>query len=74
MQLKKEIACPGSVGPTQLAQLFTNLGNPLPYDRLSAIMQQYDVSKKGGKLCKPLIWRFHIAPGTANLQGLLSHS
>ncbi|CAL5224412.1 g7094 [Coccomyxa viridis] len=37
----------GSVGPTQLAQLFTNLGNPLPYDRLSAIMRQYDVSKKG---------------------------
>lgn len=37
----------GSVGPTQLAQLFTNLGNPLPYDRLSSIMQQYDVSKSG---------------------------
>ena len=32
---------------SQLAQLFTNLGNPLPYDRLSAIMQEYDVSKSG---------------------------
>ena len=32
---------------SQLAQLFTNLGNPLPNDRLSAIMQEYDVSKSG---------------------------
>ena len=37
----------GSVTASQLAQLFTNLGNPLPYDRLSAIMQEYDVSKSG---------------------------
>lgn len=37
----------GSVGPTQLAQLFQNLGHPLPFDKLSAIMQEYDVSKSG---------------------------
>ena len=47
------IACAGSVGSTQLAQLFTNLGNPLPYDKLSAIMQQYDVSKSGAALQEP---------------------
>ena len=35
---------------SQLAQLFSNLGNPLPYDRLSAIMQEYDVSKSGQDL------------------------
>ncbi len=45
----------GSVGPTQLAQLFSNLGNPLPYDKLSAIMQRYDVSKKGTFLQDPLL-------------------
>ena len=41
------------MGSSQLAQLFTNLGNPLPYDRLSAIMQQYDVSKSGMVLQEP---------------------
>lgn len=37
----------GSVGASQLAQLFSNLGHPLPYDKLTAIMQEYDVSKSG---------------------------
>ena len=46
--LESILLCPaGSVTASQLAQLFTNLGNPLPYDRLSAIMQEYDVSKSG---------------------------
>ena len=48
IHLESVLLCPaGSVTASQLAQLFTNLGNPLPYDRLSAIMQEYDVSKSG---------------------------
>ncbi|BDA48418.1 probable calmodulin-like protein 5 at N-terminal half [Coccomyxa sp. Obi] len=37
----------GSVNATQLATLFQNLGHPLPYDRLTKIMSDYDASKKG---------------------------
>ena len=48
MSHMKSLSClAGSVSASQLAQLFTNLGNPLPTDRLSAIMQEYDVSKSG---------------------------
>ncbi len=39
----------GSIGAGQLAQLFQNLGNPLPYDRLVKIMSDYDVDKKGAR-------------------------
>ena len=41
--------CAGSIGAGQLAQLFQNLGNPLPYDRLVKIMSDYDVDKKGAR-------------------------
>ena len=37
----------GAINASQLAQLFQNLGNPLPYDRLTKIMGEYDVSRKG---------------------------
>lgn len=32
---------------SQLASLFQNLGHPLPYDKLTKIMSEYDVSNKG---------------------------
>ena len=41
--------CAGSIGAGQLAQLFQNLGNPLPYDRLVKIMSEYDTDKKGAR-------------------------
>ncbi|KAK9917519.1 hypothetical protein WJX75_005258 [Coccomyxa subellipsoidea] len=37
----------GSVNASQLASLFQNLGHPLPYDKLTKIMSEYDVSNKG---------------------------
>ena len=41
----------GAINASQLAQLFQNLGNPLPYDRLTKIMCDYDVARKGMLLC-----------------------
>ncbi len=40
----------GAINASQLAQLFQNLGNPLPYDRLTKIMCDYDVERKGAPM------------------------
>lgn len=45
--LRSFLSYTGSVNATQLATLFQNLGHPLPYDRLTKLMSEYDASKKG---------------------------
>jgi hypothetical protein len=37
----------GSVSAAQIATLFQNLGQPLPYDRLTKIMSDYAVAEQG---------------------------
>ncbi len=40
----------GSVGATELFQLFKRLGNPISYDKLVALFEKYDVDDSGGWL------------------------